>query len=137
MYPCPEYPYPHRYTIRGVYTDSPLVYRTLDQLPRVSAFLFTRWMQEAADMVGVGGMAALCGDEQKLPTMMRNLVGQTNPEVVDSHKDSSMQICRLAAATARLWADISSGIYVFRFEHRVDMSLLVIADLPESELPPS
>ncbi|ODM19051.1 hypothetical protein SI65_05668 [Aspergillus cristatus] len=101
------------------------------------AFLLTRWMQEAAEAVRVGGMAALRDDEQKLLAMMRNLVGENNLKVVDSNEDPAMQICRLAAAMARLWADISSGIHVFHFEHRVGMSLSAIADLLESELSPS
>lgn len=98
------------------------------------AFLLTRWMQEAAEAVRIDGMAALRDDEQKLLGMTRNLVGETNLEVVDSTEDPSTQIRRLAVATARLWADISNGIHVFHFEHRVGMSLSVIADLLESEL---
>lgn len=98
------------------------------------AFLLTRWMQEAAEVVRIGGMAALRDDEQKLLGMTRNLVGETNLEVVDSTEEPSIQIRRLAAATARLWADISSGIHVFHFEHRVGLSLSIIADFLESEL---
>lgn len=101
------------------------------------AFLLTRWMQEAAEAVRVGGMAALRDDEQKLLAMMRNLVGEINLKVADSNENPAIQIRRLAAAMARLWADITSGIHVFHFEHRVGMSLSAIADLLESELSPS
>ena len=101
------------------------------------AFFLTRWMQEAAEAVHIGGMTTLRNDEQKLLAITRNLVGETSSDVVDSNEDPPMQIRRLAAATARLWADIFNGIHVFHFEHRVGLSLSVIADLLESELSPS
>lgn len=100
------------------------------------AFLLTRWMQEIAKDVGTGGLAALREDERKLLAMVRSLIQETQfQDTLEYDEDNATRIKRLAATTARLWAEISSGIHVFNIVHRIGASLSVIADVLESQLP--
>ncbi|KAJ5306097.1 hypothetical protein N7508_005112 [Penicillium antarcticum] len=101
------------------------------------AFLLTRWLQELAKAVSVGGMTALRGDEQKLLAMITNLIQETHlQETLEYREDLSTRINRLAASTARLWAEISSATHVFTIVHRIGASLSTVADILESVLPP-
>ncbi|CAG8894308.1 unnamed protein product [Penicillium egyptiacum] len=102
------------------------------------AFLLTRWMQDIAKAVSVGGMTALRGDEQKLLlAMITSLIQETNLEgTLEDQEDISTRINRLAASTARLWAEISSATHVFNIVHRIGASLSTVADILESQLPP-
>ena len=101
------------------------------------AFLLTRWIQEIAKAVSVGGMTALRGDEQKLLAMITSLIQETHlQETLDYREDISTRINRLAASTTRLWAEISSVTHVFNIVHRIGASLSTVADILESQLPP-
>ncbi|CAG8889082.1 unnamed protein product [Penicillium nalgiovense] len=101
------------------------------------AFLLTRWMQEIAKAVSVGGMTALREDEQKLLAMITSLIQETHlQETLEYREDLPTRINRLAASTARLWAEISSAIHVFNIVHRIGASLSIVADVLESQLPP-
>ncbi|KAJ5507278.1 hypothetical protein N7527_009421 [Penicillium freii] len=101
------------------------------------AFLLTRWIQEIAKAVSVGGMKALRGDEQKLLAMITSLIQETHlQETLDYREDISTRINRLAASTTRLWAEISSATHVFNIVHRIGASLSTVADILESQLPP-
>jgi hypothetical protein len=101
------------------------------------AFLLTRWMQEIAKAVSVGGMRALRGDEQKLLGMITSLIQETHlQEALEYREDLPTRINRLAASTARLWAEISSAVHVFNIVHRIGASLSIVADILESQLPP-
>ena len=93
-------------------------------------------MQEIAKDVGTGGLAALREDERKLLAMVRSLIQETQfQDTLEYDEDNATRIKRLAATTARLWAEISSGIHVFNIVHRIGASLSVIADVLESQLP--
>ncbi|KAJ5753918.1 uncharacterized protein N7511_008071 [Penicillium nucicola] len=101
------------------------------------AFLLTRWLQEIAKAVGVDGMAALRGDEQKLLAMITSLIQETHlQETLEYRENLSTRIDRLAASTARLWAEISSATHVFNIVHRIGVALSAVADVLESRLPP-
>jgi hypothetical protein len=101
------------------------------------AFLLTRWMQEIAKAVRVGGMTALREDEQKLLAMITSLIQETHlQETLEYREDLPTRINRLAASTARLWAEISSATHVFNIVHRIGASLSIVADILESQLPP-
>ncbi|GIC93023.1 fungal specific transcription factor domain-containing protein [Aspergillus udagawae] len=101
------------------------------------AFLLTRWMQEIAKAVSAGGMTALRGDEQKLLAMITSLIQETHlQETLEYREDLPTRINRLAASTARLWAEISSATHVFNIVHRIGASLSTVADILESQLPP-
>ena len=98
------------------------------------AFLLTLWVQNIAEAVRVGGMATLRGDELKLLTMAKGLVKETHLQgSIDYQGETAANIHRLAASTARLWAEISSGTHVFDIFHRIGASLSVISDTLESE----
>jgi hypothetical protein len=101
------------------------------------AFLLTRWMQDIAKAVSVGGMTALREDEQKLLAMITSLIQETHlQETLEYREDLPTRINRLAASTARLWAEISSATHVFNIVHRIGASLSIVADVLESQLPP-
>ncbi|KAJ5651634.1 uncharacterized protein N7484_005357 [Penicillium longicatenatum] len=100
------------------------------------AFLLIRWMQEIAKAVNAGGMSALRGDEQKLLAMVTSLIQETHlQETLEYEEDLSTRINRLAASTARLWAEISSATHVFNIVHRIGASLSTVANILESQLP--
>ncbi|PYH90979.1 hypothetical protein BO71DRAFT_401775 [Aspergillus ellipticus CBS 707.79] len=99
------------------------------------AFLLMRWMQTIAKAVEVGGMASLRGDERKLVTMARYLIQETDLQyLMEGQAGDSLNMGFLTASTARLWADISSGIHVFNIVHRIGASLSAIADALEHQL---
>jgi hypothetical protein len=98
------------------------------------AFLLALWMQTIAESVRIDGMASLRGDELKLLTMAKGLVKETHLQrSIDYQEETAANIRRLAASTARLWAEISSGTHVFEIVHRIGASLLVISDVLEAE----
>ncbi|KAJ5974104.1 hypothetical protein N7481_011314 [Penicillium waksmanii] len=100
------------------------------------AFLLIRWMREIAKAVNAGGMTALREDEQKLLAMVTSLIQETHlQETLEYQEDLSTRINRLAASTARLWAEISSATHVFNIVHRIGASLSSVADILESQLP--
>lgn len=100
------------------------------------AFLLTRWMQEIAKAVDAGGITALRGDEQKLLAMVTSLIQETHlQETLEYQEDLPTRINRLAASTARLWAEISSATHVFNIVHRIGASLSTVANILESQLP--
>ncbi|KAJ6006829.1 hypothetical protein N7451_004773 [Penicillium sp. IBT 35674x] len=100
-------------------------------------FLLTRWMQDIAKDVGTRGLAALREDEHKLLAMVTSLIQETElQDTLEYEEDNATRINRLAASTARLWAEVSSGIHVFDLAHRIGASLSIIADMLESQVPP-
>ncbi|KAJ6148588.1 hypothetical protein N7497_010570 [Penicillium chrysogenum] len=100
------------------------------------AFLLTRWMQEIARAVSIRGMAALREDEQKLLAMVTSLIQETHlQETLEYREDLPTRINRLAASTARLWAEVSGASRVFEIVHRIGASLSIVADILESQLP--
>lgn len=100
-------------------------------------FLLTRWMQEIAKDVGTRGLVALREDEHKLLAMVTSLIQETQLQyTLEYEEDNATRINRLAASTARLWAEVSSGIHVFDLVHRIGASLSIIADMLESQVPP-
>ncbi|KAJ6108440.1 hypothetical protein N7523_009763 [Penicillium sp. IBT 18751x] len=101
------------------------------------AFLLTRWMQTIARAVRIEGLGVLRADERKLLAMMTSLVRETHlDDSIEHEEDHSAHITRLAASTARLWAEVASGMHVFDLAHRIGTSLSVLADVLESQLPP-
>ncbi|OOF95576.1 hypothetical protein ASPCADRAFT_208056 [Aspergillus carbonarius ITEM 5010] len=99
------------------------------------AFLLMRWMQTLSTAVSQRGMSCLRADEQKLLTMARYLVQETHlQEELEGGTHSAEGITRLAATTARLWAEISSGIHVFDIVRRIGDKLGVIADVLEKTI---
>lgn len=101
------------------------------------AILLTRWMQTIAKAVSKEGRGVLRDDERKLLAMATSLVRETHlQDSLEHEEDHSTRISRLAASTARLWAEVSSGMHVFDLAHRVGTSLSVLADYLESQLPP-
>ncbi|RAK95916.1 early growth response protein [Aspergillus ibericus CBS 121593] len=94
------------------------------------AFLLMRWMQTLSTAVAAGGMGCLRADEQKLLTMARYLVQETHlQDELEAGANEAENIMRLAATTARLWAEISSGIHVFDIVRRIGDALGAIADV--------
>ncbi|KAJ5512162.1 hypothetical protein N7463_001714 [Penicillium fimorum] len=101
------------------------------------AFLLIRWMQEIARAVSVRGMTALREDEQKLLAMITSLIQETHlQETLEYREDLPTRINRLAASTARLWAEVSSASHIFKIVDRIGTSLSMVADILESQLPP-
>ncbi|KAJ5528279.1 hypothetical protein N7513_012438 [Penicillium frequentans] len=100
-------------------------------------FLLTRWLQEIAKDVRTRGLAALREDEHKLLAMVTSLIQETQlQDTLEYEEDNATRINRLAASTARLWAEVSSGIHAFDLVHRIGASLSIIADMLESQVPP-
>lgn len=96
------------------------------------ALLLTLWVQSIAEVVQVGGMAALREDELKLLTMAKSLVKETYlRESIGYQEETADNLRRLAASIARLWAEITSGTHVFDIVHRVGKCLSVTADALE------
>ncbi|PWY88871.1 early growth response protein [Aspergillus sclerotioniger CBS 115572] len=100
------------------------------------AFLLMRWMQTLSTAVSQShqGMNCLRPDEQKLLTMARYLVQETHlqEELEEGIRiNEGESIIRLMKTTARLWAEISSGIHVFDIVRRIGETLGVIADVLE------
>lgn len=101
------------------------------------AFLLTKWMQELAKVVKIDGLASLRGDEHKLLGMLTNLIQETHlADTLEHEEDHATRLSRLAASTARLWAEVTSGIHVFNMVHRIGVSLSDIADILETQIPP-
>jgi hypothetical protein len=69
--------------------------------------------------------------------MITSLIQETHlQETLEYREDLPTRINRLAASTARLWAEISSATHVFNIVHRIGASLSIVADVLESQLPP-
>ncbi|KAE8332462.1 hypothetical protein BDV39DRAFT_200083 [Aspergillus sergii] len=94
-------------------------------------------LDEIAKDVGARGLSAVREDEQKLLAMVTSLIQETQfQDTLEYEEDNATRINRLAASTAQVWAEISSGIHVFNIVHRIGASLSVIADVLKSQLPP-
>ncbi|KAJ5353208.1 hypothetical protein N7452_002182 [Penicillium brevicompactum] len=101
------------------------------------ALLLSLWVQNIAEVVRTSGLVALRGDELKLLTMAKGLVKETHlQETIDYQEETAENLHRLAASTARLWAEITSGTHVFDIVRRIGICLSVISDALESEACP-
>ncbi|KAL3469556.1 fungal-specific transcription factor domain-containing protein [Aspergillus californicus] len=99
------------------------------------SLLLTHWILAMASRVETRGFGGLRFAQQKLLRMVASLVWETELRgMVDSHTDQAHRIRCLAAATARLWAEIYKSFHVFEIVHVIGSSMSIIADILQDRL---
>lgn len=96
------------------------------------AFLLTHWLRALATSIETFGMESLRSDEHKMLEMVISLIRET--DLADSlleHSDHASRVRRVAASTARLWAETFKGFHVFEVVYVIGESLSIAAEALE------
>lgn len=98
-------------------------------------FLLNHWLQEIARCIEVFGVQNLRDDERKLLSMIHTVIREADlTELSDWADDDADAVRRLAASTARLWAETFGGFHVFNISQVIGESVTIIADILDSRL---
>ncbi|KAJ9491856.1 hypothetical protein VN97_g1398 [Penicillium thymicola] len=98
-------------------------------------FLLNHWIQEIARCIEVFGIQYLRDDERKLLSMIHTVIREADlTELSDWADDDADAVRRLAASTARLWAETFGGFHVFNISRVIGESITIIADILDSRL---
>ncbi|CRL27516.1 Transcription factor, fungi [Penicillium camemberti] len=98
-------------------------------------FLLNHWLQEIARCIEVFGVQNLRDDERKLLGMIYTVIREADlTELSDWADDDAGAVRRLAASTARLWAETFGGFHVFNISQVIGESVTIIADILDSRL---
>jgi hypothetical protein len=99
------------------------------------AFLLNHWLQEVAQCIELFGIQSLRDDERKLLNMIYAIVKEADlTELSDWADDNADAVRRLAACTARQWAETFRGFQIFDISQVIGESLTIIADILDFRL---
>ncbi|KAJ5371419.1 uncharacterized protein N7496_007511 [Penicillium cataractarum] len=102
------------------------------------AFLLNHWLQEIALCIERSGVESIRDDERKLLRILYCLVREADlTELPDWADDNASAVRRLAACTARLWAETFKGFHIFQISDVIGESLEIIAGILEVRVTPS
>lgn len=99
------------------------------------ALLLTHWLESQFRIASADGTGQLGHEEQRLLSMIEQLIQETNFEgLLRDKKASPDYIRRLAIAALRVWAEIYKGTQVFEIIYVIGETLSVVADSLERRL---
>lgn len=100
-----------------------------------SAFLLNHWLQDIAQCIETSGLQKIRDDERKLLSIIYSLVREADlTDLSDWPTDDASAVRRLAACSARLWAETYRGNHIFEISQVVADTLAIMADVLDTPL---